>query len=305
VIPALAAGPLIGGQAVIEGVMMRAPRSLAVAVRRPAGDVVVLREHLQLLGDRHPFLRYPFLRGTPAIVEALSHGIRALNFSAAQAVDEADAAPTPAGLAVATAVALAAGIGLFFLLPLVVTQLIGRYVPGLGSGFLFNLVDGLIRLLVFFGYVVAIASWGEIRRVFEYHGAEHMAVAAYEHGEELTVSNARRHSPLHPRCGTNFLLIVMAVSVLVFSLLPGPWPLGLKFLARLVLIPVVAGTAYEIVRVGALESRRGTAWIRTPGLWLQRLTTRPPSDSQIEVALRALGEVLAMERGECGVHQAG
>lgn len=300
-----AAQPVIGGQAVIEGVMMRAPRSLAVAVRRPGGELIVLREPLRFFADRFRFLRIPFVRGTPAIIQALVHGIRALNFSAAQAVAESEAAPTAWGLALATALALGAGIGLFFLLPLLLAQGLRHLVPELGGGFLFNLVDGIIRLFVFFLYIGVISSWGEIRRVFEYHGAEHMAVAAYEHGEDLTVANARKYSPVHPRCGTNFLLIVMAVSILVFSLLPGPWPLWAKLVARLILIPVVAGASYEVVRYGAVEDRVWSAGLRAPGLWLQRLTTRPPSDSQIEVALHALREVLEMEGREGVVHKTG
>jgi uncharacterized protein YqhQ len=298
------AGPVIGGQAVIEGVMMRASRSLAVAVRRPGGELVVLRERLRLASDRFRLLRAPFLRGTPALVQALTLGLRALNFSASQAVEEEEKAPTPAGLAVATAVALVAGAALFFLLPLAAAQLLRRFVPAIGAGLLFNLVDGCVRLAVFLAYLAAIGSWREIHRVFEYHGAEHMAVAAYEHGEELTVASARRHSTVHPRCGTSFLLIVMAVSVLVFSLLPGAWPFWAKLLARLVLLPAVAGISYEIVRLGSTPRFSGAAWLTAPGFWLQRLTTRPPDDAQIEVALRAMREVLEMERGEPDVCQA-
>jgi uncharacterized protein YqhQ len=292
--------PLIGGQAVIEGVMMRAPRSLAVAVRRPDGDVAVLREPLRLLSDRWRVLRLPLLRGMPALVQSVVHGMRALNFSAAQAA-AAGEAPTPLGLAAATGIALAAGVGLFFLLPLLATQALARLAPGLGGGVAFNLVDGALRLAVFLAYLALIACWSEIRRVFEYHGAEHMVVSAYEHGGPLTVAGARGHSTRHPRCGTNFLLVVVAVSILVFSLIPAAWPLWGKFAARLVLLPLVAGVSFEILRLGAT---RRAAWLAAPGFWLQGLTTRPPSDDQIEVALRALREVLDMEGGR-GVHQAG
>jgi len=292
---------VIGGQAVIEGVMMRAPRSLAVAVRRPDGAVVVLREPLRLLSDRWRLLRLPVLRGTPALVQALTHGMRALQFSAAQAVAEEEV-PNSAGMVIASAVALASGVGLFFLLPLALTQWIARLAPGLGAGFAFNLADGLIRLGMFLFYLLAIALWSEIRRVFEYHGAEHMVVSAYEHGDPLTVAGARAHSTRHPRCGTNFLLVVVAVSVLVFSCIPGPWGFIAKFFARLALLPVVAGIAFEILRLGG---RPWWRWLAAPGYWLQALTTRPPSDDQIEVALRALREVLEMEGGLRGVHQAG
>ena len=292
---------LIGGQAVIEGVMMRAPGSLAVAVRRPDGGVAVLRYPLRLLSERWRLLRLPVLRGTPALIQSLAHGMRALQFSAAQAAAE-DEAPNPFGMAVATAVALAAGVGLFFFVPLLLTQGIARLAPALGTGFAFNLVDGLIRLGVFLAYLWLIGSWSEIRRVFEYHGAEHMVVAAFEHGDPLTVVAARSHSTRHPRCGTNFLLVVVGVSVLVFSLIPGAWGFAGKFLSRLALLPLVAGVAFEILRLGEKSHGR---WLAVPGFWLQGLTTRPPSDDQIEVALRALREVLDMEGGARGVYQAG
>jgi uncharacterized protein YqhQ len=292
--------PLIGGQAVIEGVMMRAPRSLAVAVRRPDGGVAVLRETLRPLSGRWRVLRLPLLRGTPALLQSLAHGMRALRFSAAQAVAEEEV-PNAVGMALATAFAAAAGIGLFFFVPLALTQLIARLAPALGGGLAFNLVDGLLRFAVFLCYLSAIALWSEIRRVFEYHGAEHMVVSAYEHGDPLTVAGARGHSTRHPRCGTNFLLVVVAVSVFVFSLIPGPWGFVAKFLSRLALLPVVAGIAFELLRLGG---RPRASWLAAPGYWLQALTTRPPSDDQIEVALRALREVLDMEGGR-GVRQAG
>jgi uncharacterized protein YqhQ len=294
-------GPLIGGQAVIEGVMMRAPRSLAVAVRRPDGGVAVLREPLRLLSDRWRVLRLPVVRGTPALLQSLAHGMRALRFSAAQAVAEEEA-PNAAGMVLASAVAIAAGIGLFFLLPLALAEWVARLAPALGAGFSFNLVDGLIRLGIFLVYLSLIALWSEIRRVFEYHGAEHMVVSAYEHGDPLTVAGARTHSTRHPRCGTNFLLVVVAVSILVFALIPGPGGLAAKFFSRLALLPVVAGIAFEVLRLGVRPRAR---WLATPGNWLQALTTRPPSDDQIEVALRALREVLDMEGGARGVRQTG
>ena len=293
--------PLIGGQAVIEGVMMRAPRSLAVAVRRADGEVAILREPLTLLSDRWRVLRWPVLRGTPALLQSLAHGMRALRFSAAQAVAEEEV-PNAVGMAIATAGAVAAGVGVFFFLPLALTQGIARLAPALGAGFAFNLVDGLMRLAIFLVYLALIGRWSEIRRVFEYHGAEHMVVSAYEHGDPLTVAGARAHSTRHARCGTNFLLVVVAVSVLVFSCIPGPWGFLAKFVARLVLLPLVAGIAFEILRLGG---RPSASWLAVPGYWLQSLTTRPPSDDQIEVALRALREVLDMEGRARGVHQTG
>lgn len=280
---------------------MRAPRSLAVAVRRPDGGVAVLREPLLLLSERWRVLRLPVVRGTPALVQSLAHGLRALQFSAAQAAAEEEA-PSPLGLLLTMAIAGAAGIGLFFLLPLLLTQGILRLAPALGGWVAFNLVDGLIRLVVFLAYLSLIAAWSEIQRVFEYHGAEHMVIAAYEHGDPLTVAGARAHSTRHPRCGTNFLLVVAAVSVFVFSFIPGAWGFGAKFFSRLALLPAVAGIAFEILRLGGRPRAR---WLALPGNWLQGLTTRPPNDDQLEVALRALQEVLDMEGGCRGVHQAG
>jgi uncharacterized protein YqhQ len=285
---------------VIEGVMMRAPRSLAVAVRRPDGGVAVLREPLRPLADRWRVLRLPLVRGTPALVQSLVLGIRALNFSAAEASEEGER-PGAGGLAVAAGVALLAGVGLFFLLPLALTQALTRLAPALAGGLAFNLVDGALRLGVFLAYLALIAAWPEIRRVFEYHGAEHMVVSAYEHDAPLTVAGARAHSTRHPRCGTTFLLVVVAVSVGVFSLIPAGWGFAAKFAARLALLPAVAGISFELLRLGGGRRAR---WLGAPGFWLQSLTTRPPSDDQIEVALRALREVLAMEEGR-RVHQAG
>jgi uncharacterized protein YqhQ len=293
--------PLIGGQAVIEGVMMRAPRSLAVAVRRADGAVAVLRESLAPLSERWRVLRWPVVRGTPALLQSLAHGMRALQFSAAQAVAEQEV-PNALGMALATAFAVAAGVGVFFLLPLALAQGVGRLIPALAGGVAFTLVDGVFRFTIFLGYLALIALWSEIRRVFEYHGAEHMVVSAYEHGDPLTVAGARTHSTRHARCGTNFLLVVVAVSVLVFAAIPGSWGFVAKFFSRLALLPVVAGIAFEVLRLG---SRPRAHWLAVPGYWLQSLTTRPPSDDQIEVALRALREVLDMERGTHGVHQAG
>ncbi len=292
---------LVGGQAVIEGVMMRSGRSLAVAVRRPGGEVVVRKDRLHLVTDRIPLLKRPVLRGVPALYYSLLFGIRALNYSAAQAMEEEGEKGGGWLVTLTTILSLAAGTALFFYLPLLLSQGVATILPFVGSGLLFNTVDGLFRLAVFLVYVLLISRWKEIRRVFEYHGAEHMAVAAYEGGADLSVEAVRGHSTMHPRCGTSFLLIVMILSILLFSLIPGQWPLWGKFLSRVVLLPALAGLSYEVVRLGA--SRPGGGWaalISLPGLWLQRLTTRLPEDSQIEVALAALTAVLDMEGGRSG-----
>ena len=276
---------------------MRSGRSLAVAVRRPGGEVIVKRDSLRLLTDRLPVLSRPVLRGIPALYHSLLLGIRALNFSAAQAMEEEDAGGGWL-VTLTTVVSLAGGLALFFYRPLLLAQGLVALVPFVGSGLLFNAVDGFFRLGVFLAYVLLIARWGEVRRVFEYHGAEHMAVAAYELGGELSVEAVRGHSTMHPRCGTSFLLIVMVLSIGLFSLIPGHWPLWGKFLSRVILLPVLAGLSYEVVRLGS--GGAGTRWtvlLSRPGLWLQHLTTRRPDDGQIEVALAALTTVLEMEGG--------
>lgn len=291
---------VIGGQAVIEGVMMRARRSLAVAVRRPGGELVVKRDTLRLLSDRLTFLRRPFLRGAPAIFSSLVLGIRALNFSALQAMEEEEGGETATWpLVLSTSLALGLGVALFFYLPLLLAKGLNLLVPALGEGVLFNVADGVFRLAVFLFYLYLISRWGEIRRIFEYHGAEHMAVSAYEDGGELDVETVRGYDTVHPRCGTSFLLAVMVVSIVVFSLIPPAWPFWTKLLSRIFLLPLIAGISYEVIKIGGHAGGRTLVRIlNAPGLWLQGITTRRPDDGQIEVAIEALKTVLAMERSD-------
>lgn len=293
----------IGGQAVIEGVMMRSPHAFTVAVRhggRPDADIVVLKERIEPIGDRFPFFKKRVIRGTAALFEALWLGIRALNFSANEAFEsetgKKERIGTPAMIGT-LAVAVIFGLGLFLALPLLLTSLLGTKVVAVAeSSVLFNLTDGVMRAALFLGYVSSISLMKDIRRVFEYHGAEHKAIAAWEAGEELTVENVRLRPKIHPRCGTSFLLIVIALSIIMFSFIPGDWPVWAKGVSRLALLPIIAGSAYEFIRYSA--KRRGRPILEAlilPGLWLQGLTTREPSDDQIEVAVRALKEALAME----------
>ncbi|HEV8335778.1 MAG TPA: DUF1385 domain-containing protein [Candidatus Polarisedimenticolia bacterium] len=286
---------LLGGQAVIEGVMMRAPGAYAVAVRRKGGDVVTQRKAVTRYTDRHPFLRAPVLRGCVALFQSLALGIRALNFSAEQALDadqeEGSDSKSSGGWAVAGSLffALLFALGLFFYLPLFLTDVLARSLPVLGHGFAYSLVDGGIRILLFILYILGISLSGEMRRVFRYHGAEHKVVHAYEAGEELTVANARRHSTLHPRCGTSFLLFVMILSALAFAMIPTSTPFVGKLVARLVLLPLIAGCSFELLRASA--RRAGTplfSLVVAPGLWLQRLTTLEPADEHLSVAIEAL-----------------
>jgi uncharacterized protein YqhQ len=288
----------VGGQAVIEGVMMRAGRSLAIAVRRSGGDMILKRDTLRLLSDRFPLLRKPFLRGVPAIFSSLVLGIRALNFSASLAMEEEGEESAAWPLVLSTALALGLGVGLFFYLPLLLAMGLSLLAPSLGEGLLFNIADGLFRLVIFLVYLYLISLWGEIRRVFEYHGAEHMAVSAYEDGKELSIETVRAYDTVHPRCGTSFLLAVMVVSIMVFTFIPPAWPFWAKFLSRIVLLPLIAGISYEVIRLGGRIG--GGGWgrvLNAPGRWLQKMTTRDPDDAQIEVALEALKAVVAMEGG--------
>ncbi|MDH7500967.1 MAG: DUF1385 domain-containing protein, partial [candidate division NC10 bacterium] len=290
----------VGGQAVIEGVMMRAPRSLTVAIRRPRGEVVVKRQDLRLLSDRLPFLKLPLLRGVIALGEALIYGISALNYSANQAlVEEEDkqAELSPWALAGIMVFSLGVGIALFFILPLYLTHLISHSALSLGqSNLVFNLVDGVLRIAIFLLYVLLISTLGEVRRVFEYHGAEHVAIHAYEEGRSLVPHHLMGLSPLHRRCGTAFLLWVMVLSILAFSLIGREVSLGLKILSRILLLPAIAGVSYELIKLSGKGRYRLVDWLTSPGLWLQRMTTRKPREDQVEVAIRALQEVLEMEK---------
>lgn len=280
---------LVGGQAVIEGVMMRSPRWTATAVRRADGELVVFAERLDSLLVRHRWLRIPVIRGMVALYEALVTGVRALLWSAGAALGrEEPLGRGQIGVTVVTGLALA--VGLFFLLPAVVIHRFDAWFP---SAHALNLAEGLLRVAVLVGYVAAIGRVADIRRVFAYHGAEHKAVNAYEDGAPLEASAVRPYSRFHPRCGTSFLLLVMLVAIIAFTFLGRP-PLLIWLLSRVALIPVVAGLSYEVIRAGARHR-----WFRPvalPGIWLQRLTTREPDDAQLAVAVQALREVLERER---------
>lgn len=285
----------IGGQAVIEGVMMRGARSLVVAVRKPNQEIVVLRQELIPLKERFSPFKLPILRGLATLAESLILGIKALTYSANVAVEEEGKENSSKGIgnftmAMTFLFSIVLGIGLFVILPERLANIISD------KGYLFNIVDGIIRLLVFFLYVVLISRSKQITRVFQYHGAEHKSIHAYEAGEELTEENAVKYSPLHPRCGTAFLLTVMVISIIVFSLFGKPDSVLVRIGSRLVLIPLIAGVSYEIIKFTA--KRRDnilTKIIIAPGLWLQRLTTKEPTIDQIQVAIRSLKEVLEME----------
>ncbi len=292
----------IGGQAVIEGVMMRSPRVFTVAVRkggRPEAGIALLAEELRPLGERFPLLKKRVLRGSVAIFEALWLGIRALNFSANEALESPDGKKEeigPLAMAGTMVLALALALGLFLALPLLLTHLLGSQFAAFQGAVLFNLTDGALRVSFFLGYVSTISFMKDIRRVFQYHGAEHKVIGAHEAGVPLTVENCRGYSRIHPRCGTSFLMVVIVLSILLFSMIPSAWPLWAKAAARIALLPLIAGLSYEFIKFSAAkrESRFLQA-LALPGMLLQRLTTREPSDDQVEVAIRALDEALARE----------
>lgn len=287
----------IGGQAVIEGVMMKAPKGWTVAVRYQKGEIHLKTETLRMLPK---FLKLPFMRGIIALYQALSIGIRAIEFSAGKAYNEHEKPMSPLAITFTIAFALLIGIGLFILLPLYVTKLMGLFADAVSeNSFVFNLVDGVVRVLIFLLYVFVIGLWKDMRRIFEYHGAEHKVIHAYEAGKELDVKNARSFSPQHPRCGTSFLLIVMVVSILVFSFIPQAWQFSWKFFSRLILMPVIAGTSYEILRLTAkMKDNPLINLFVMPGMMLQRLTTKEPDDSQLEVAIAALKEAIKLESSD-------
>ena len=283
--------------------MMRSPHAFTVAVRKggkPGAEIAILSEELKPFAERFPFLKKKVIRGSVALFEAMWLGIRALNFSANEALESEDGKKdeiSPLAMAGTMVVALAFALGLFLALPLLLTNLLGTAYGAVNkNSLLFNFTDGAIRVALFLGYVSGISFMKDIRRVFEYHGAEHKAIAAYEAGVPLTVENARNYTCIHPRCGTSFLMVVMAVSIILFSLIPGSWPLWAKAGSRVVLMPLIAGLAYEFIKYSAKKrGNRIVEMLISPGLLLQRLTTREPSDDQIEVAIRAMTEALARE----------
>ncbi len=285
----------IGGQAVIEGVMMRSPHKVATAVRLADGTIQVETRDYTSLSRRYPVLGLPILRGAIVLVESLRIGVAALSFSADAAVRSEGDKPEKErrygtlglGMGFTVLISFLLGFGIFFWLPLKLTDLTGVQDP-----FLYNLIDGAIRLVFFLVYIFGIGLWGEMRRVFQYHGAEHKTIHNFESGLELTPENAGAQSRYHPRCGTSFLFLVVIVSFVVFAFFGRPDTLVDRAI-RFALIPVIAGISFEIIRfAGAHYDKPWVRWISEPGLQLQRLTTREPSRDMLEVAIAALRAVL-------------
>ena len=276
----------VGGQAVIEGVMMRGPGYTATAVREPAGTIVAQKEATKSIADTYPILKKPFLRGCVALYESLVIGMKALSFSAKAAGDEEEEMSN-SEIAITMVISTVFAIAVFLALP----TFIVKFIPGVQDNHVvLNLIEGVIRLVLFLLYIWGIGLTKDIQRVFQYHGAEHKTIHTYELDLPLTVENVRQQSRLHARCGTNFLLIVMVVSIFVFAFLG--WPNLLeRILSRVLLMPVVAGIAYEVIRLAGRSEHSFVKAIIKPGLVLQYMTTREPEDDQIEVAIRALEEV--------------
>lgn len=292
--------PNVGGQAVIEGVMMRGKTHVAVAVRQPDGEISVDVRPVNSISDRYPILKKPFLRGVVSLVESLVMGMKALAYSAQVSGDEDEKLDSKE-----MALTIAVSAGLAILLFIVIPTWSMRFLTGITQDHMaLNLAEGVLRMAIFLAYIAAISSMNDIQRVFQYHGAEHKTIYTYEAGLPLKVENVRPFSTLHPRCGTNFLMIVMLISMFIFTFLG--WPSLLERIAsRIILMPVIAGVSYELIRYAGAHTDNPLVRIAiTPGLLLQKLTTCQPDDSQIEVAIASLKAVvppedLAQEPEDC------
>lgn len=282
----MTAKPTVGGQAVIEGVMMRGPEYVATAVREPSGKISVKTEKVSSITQRYPILKKPMLRGVVALGESLILGLKSLSYSAKMAGEEGEEL-TDREILMTMVFSLGLAIVLFVIIPTAAAKYIHSSIT---DPMWLNLAEGGLRMLIFLAYIYGISRLKDIQRVFQYHGAEHKTIHAYEAGEELTVENVQKHSTLHPRCGTAFLLIVMIVSIIMFAFLG--WPdLWLRILSRVILLPVVAGVSYEIIKFAGHSSNTFIRLAILPGLWLQKITTNQPDDEQVEVAIQALEAV--------------
>jgi len=301
--------PMLGGQAVIEGVMMRAPGMIATAVRRADGTIAVKKDRFVSLGERYGFVKLPLIRGAVGIVEMLTVGIRTLNYSAEVAMAQESVKAGGNGhadgkmsfsLGLTVAFSLIIGVALFFAAPIYITT---RLFSVEQQPFVFNLIAGGIRVLIFLGYLAVLSFMKDIKRLFQYHGAEHKAVFAHEQGRDLTVDACRTQTRFHPRCGTSFMLVVMVVAIMSFAIIDalliswlGPINLAIRLATHLPLLPLIAGVSYEFIRLSARKSETLLGrLVVAPGLWLQRITTKEPDNDQIEVAVTALKNALPPE----------
>ena len=330
-LPALESGEetLVGGQAVLEGVMMRSPHAWAIACRKPSGEVVTLSETLERPSEKHKWMAWPIVRGVMTLGYAMNLGYRALKFSANVAIedimqDDAAKANRKAEFVSATEIAgtasksrekaasisgwlatvnivisLAFFIFMYKYIPLLAATELKKMDPALGGRIIFNLIDGGIRLLLFLLFIWGVSLWKDIRRVYEYHGAEHKTVFAFENGDPLDTASVQKYSTFHPRCGTSFLMTVMLISIGFYMLVPFTtfWA---RFASRIVLLPIIAGVSYEIIRFAAKHRGSLFALMTAPGLWLQRITTKPPSNEQAQCAIVALDQAMSLEKERGG-----
>jgi len=309
-LPALEGGEetLVGGQAVLEGVMMRSPHAWAIACRKPSGEVCTHSEPLERLSEKRKWMAWPVVRGVATLGHAMTLGFRALKFSANVALDEVQPEPAPnkkkleiSGWMAAVNIVISIGFFIFMykFLPLLAATELKRVNPLFGEQIIFNLVDGVIRIALFLLFIWGVSLWSDIHRVYEYHGAEHKTVYAFEHGDPLETAKVQKYSTYHPRCGTSFLMTVMIISIVVYTLVPVTtfWA---RFGVRIALLPVIAGVSYEIIRFAAKHRGSLFALMTAPGLWLQRITTQPPSDDQAECAIVALDHAMELEKQHGG-----
>ena len=311
-LPALEGGEetLVGGQAVLEGVMMRSPHAWAIACRKPSGEISTHSEPLERLSEKHKWMGWPVVRGVMTLGHAMTLGFRALRFSANVALDELQPEKPKdsgqkkleiSGWMAAINIIISVGFFIFMykFIPLVAATELKRVNPIFSGQIMFNLVDGVIRLLLFLLFIWGVSLLPDIRRVYEYHGAEHKTVFAFENRDAMETSAVQRYSTFHPRCGTSFLMTVMIISIGVYTLIPVTtfWA---RFAVRIALLPVIAGLSYEIIRFAAKHRGSLFAVITAPGLWMQRVTTKPPTDPQAQCAIDALNLAMSLEEQHGG-----
>jgi uncharacterized protein YqhQ len=307
-LPALESGEetLVGGQAVLEGVMMRSPHAWGISVRKPDGTISTHSEPLERLSDKHKWMGWPVVRGVMTLGQAMMLGFRALRYSADVALDQVPADENGkkveiSGWVAALNITLSVGFFIFLykFVPLVAATKLKNVYPVFGSQVLFNVVDGVIRIALFLLFIWGVSLLPDILRVYQYHGAEHKTVFAFESHDPLEPRRVQAYSTFHPRCGTSFLMTVMLISIVVYMLFPVHGFVA-KFLLRIALLPVIAGLSYEMIRFAAKHGKSLFALLTKPGLWLQRITTKPPSDDQVECAISALNEAMELEKARGG-----
>ena len=310
-LPALESGEettLVGGQAVLEGVMMRSPHAWGICIRKPDGSLATHSEPLEKLSDKHKWMGWPFVRGLMTLGQAMTLGFRALRYSADVALAHLQPEKVKektkteiSGWMIAVNLILSLGFFIFMykFVPLLAATKLKNHYPAFGNQVLFNIVDGVIRIALFLLFIWGISLMADIKRVYQYHGAEHKTVFAFENDDPLSVPNAQKYVTWHPRCGTSFLMTVMLIAMFVYMLIPATtfWA---RFASRIALLPVIAAVSYELIRFAARHGSSLFAVMTKPGLWLQRITTQPPSDDQVETAIVALNEAMELEKQRGG-----